>query len=101
MASYLTIVLTGRNDNFGGNFNERLFTALAYNHRLLTEAHVDYDVVFVEWSPVPDRVLLSDLLRCHVPELANRLTTYEVDRRYHDAFSQNPTIRFHEFIAKN
>jgi hypothetical protein len=101
MIPYLTIVLTGRNDNFGGNFNQRLFNALSYNHQLLTEARVDYDVVFVEWSPVPNRLLLSDLLRCHVPEVAERLTTYEVDRRYHDAFSQNPRIRFHEFIAKN
>jgi hypothetical protein len=98
---YLSIVLTGRNDNFGGDFNQRLFSALAYNHRLLTGAGVEYDVVFVEWRPVPGRPLLADLIRERLPELGCRLTAYEVDERYHDAFSQNPRVQFHEFIAKN
>jgi hypothetical protein len=98
---YLSLVLTGRNDNFGGDFNERLFAAVAYNHHRLAAAGVNYELVFVEWRPVPGRPLLADLLREHVPELGSRLTTYEVDERYHDAFSQNPRLQFHEFIAKN
>jgi hypothetical protein len=100
-APYLSIVLTGRNDNFGGDFNERLYAAVAYNHRLLAAAGVNYELIFVEWRPVPGRMLLSDLLRQHVPEAASRLTTYEVDAQYHEAFSQNLRVQFHEFIAKN
>jgi hypothetical protein len=46
-------------------------------------------------------VLLSDLIREQLPDLAPRMTAYEVDDRYHDAFSQNPRLQFHEFIAKN
>lgn len=101
MIPYLSIVLTGRNDNFGGDFNQRLFSALSYNHRLLAEASVDYELVFVEWRPVPGRMLLADLIRQQLPELAPHLMAYEVDERYHDAFSQNPRLQFHEFIAKN
>lgn len=101
IAPYLSIVLTGRNDNFGGDFNQRLFSALAYNHRLLTEAGVEYELVFVEWRPVAERMLLSDLIREQLPDVSPHLIAYEVDERYHDAFSQNPRLQFHEFIAKN
>ena len=100
-APYLSIVLTGRNDNFGGNFNERLLASLAYNHERFTDAGVDYEVILVEWRPVRHRILLADLLRRDLPIIAPRLTTYEVDERYHDAFSQNPRLQFQEFIAKN
>src|SRR4026208_2540087 len=96
IAPYLSIVLTGRNDNFGGDFNQRLFSALAYNHRLLTEAGVEYELVFVEWRPVTNRMLLSDLIREQLLEVAPHLIAYEVDERYHDAFSQNPRLQFHE-----
>jgi hypothetical protein len=101
MVPYLSIVLTGRNDNFGGDFNQRLFSALSYNHRLLSEAGVAYELVFVEWRPLRGRLLLADVMRERLPVIASRLITYEVDERYHDAFSQNPRLQFHEFIAKN
>jgi hypothetical protein len=98
---YLSIVLAGRNDNVGGDFNERLFAATSYNHRLLAAAGVDYELVFVEWRPVSGQELLGNLLLAELPEIAPHLTTYEVDERYHAAFSQNPRLELHEFIAKN
>jgi hypothetical protein len=101
IAPYLSIVLTGRNDDFGGDFNQRMCGAVAYNHGLLEDAGIDYELVFVEWRPVSGRMLLGDLMRDRLPQIAPRLTTYEVDARYHDAFSQNPRLQFHEFIAKN
>jgi hypothetical protein len=98
---FLTIVLTGRNDNFGGDFNTRLFRAMRYNHDRLVDAGVSHEFLFVEWRPLSDRPLLADLLRAEFPELLTRLTTVVVDARYHAAFSQNPKVQFHEFIAKN
>jgi hypothetical protein len=101
MLPYLSVVLTGRNENLAVDFNQGLFSALSYNHCLLTEARVEYELVFVEWRPVPGRTLLADLIRERLPEIAARLTVYEVDERYHDAFSQDPRVQFHELIAKN
>jgi hypothetical protein len=98
---YLSIVLTGRNDNFGGAFNDRLCGALTFNHQRLAAAAMAYEVVFVEWRPVANRPLLADEIRRRLPFLDARLVTYEVDARYHDAFSQNPRLQFHEFVAKN
>ena len=100
-APYLTIVLTGRNDDFGRGFTARLLCALEYNHARLTAAGVPYDVVFVEWRPVAGKPLLADELRRALPQLDEHLITFEVDARYHEAYSQNPRLQFHEFVAKN
>jgi hypothetical protein len=62
---------------------------------------MDYELVFVEWRSVRGRELLGDWLRTELPEIAPRLTTCEVDERYDAAFSQNPRLELHEFIAKN
>jgi len=98
---YLSIVYTGRNDNFGGDFNDRFSRALRFNHERLITAGLSYDIIFVEWRPVAEKPPLGHILRTEVPEVDPILTTIEVDARYHDAYSQNPRIQFHEFIAKN
>jgi hypothetical protein len=100
IAPYLSIVLTGRNDDFGGDFNQRLFAAASYNHRLLAAAGVDYEMVFVSGGP-SSIASCSRISYVRVPEVASRLTAYEVDEQCHDAFSQNLRLQFHEFIAKN
>ena len=59
---YLSIVVTGRNDDLGGDFNGRFFRALRFNHARLAAAGVPHEVVFVEWRPLGGKPLLADLL---------------------------------------
>jgi hypothetical protein len=99
---YVTIVVTGRNDDFGGDFNGRFFRALRFNHERLSEAGVRHDFVFVEWRPIAGKPYLSTLLGDEFYTLgALQLTCYVVDPAYHDAVSLNPRLQFQEFIAKN
>lgn len=99
---YLSIVLTGRNDNYGGNFNDQLFRALAFNNEKLAERGIDHEVVFVEWSPVPGQPYLSDLLAERFPALArSALVCYIVDPRYQEVLSLNPSVQYLEYVAKN
>lgn len=99
---YLSIVVTGRNDDFGGDFNGRFFRALRFNHRHLTEAGVSHEFVFVEWRPIEGRPYLATLLEAEFPDLGPaRLRSFVVDPRYHEAVSLNPRLQFQEFIAKN
>jgi len=101
-APYLTLVFTGRNDDFGGDFNNRFFRALRFNHARLTDAGISHEFVFVEWRPLDDRPYLATLIGREFPELgATRLRSFVVDAAYHDALSLNPRIQFQEFIAKN
>jgi hypothetical protein len=99
---YLSIILTGRNDNFGGDFNDRFFRALRFNQRNLTDAGVDHELILVEWAPIDGKPYLAELVREAIHEIPpERFTVYIVDPRYHDAYSQNPRLKFLEFIAKN
>lgn len=102
VAPFLSIVLTGRNDNFGGDFNDRFFRALRFNHQRLSEAGVAHEFVFVEWAPIAGKPYLADLTREAIPELPREsFVVYIVDARYHEAYSLNPRLKFLEFIAKN
>jgi hypothetical protein len=99
---YLSIILTGRNDDFGGDFNVRLFRALEFNHRHLADRGVPHEFIFVEWRPIAGKPWLSEVLADRYPELVpDTLTSYVADLAYHEAFSLNPKLQFQEFIAKN
>jgi len=99
---YLSIVVTGRNDDFGGDFNGRFFRALKFNHDELTRVGISYELVFVEWRPIKGVPYLAQVLESEFPHLGpSRLRSYVVDPAYHDALSLNPRLQFQEFIAKN
>jgi hypothetical protein len=99
---YLSIILTGRNDDFGGDFNTRLFRAIEFNHAHMTERGIPHEFVFVEWRPIAGKPWLAEVLAERYPALVpHELTSYVVDLAYHDAYSLNPKLQFQEFIAKN
>ena len=99
---FLSIVITGRNDGYGGDFNVRLARALRFNHERLTAAGVDHEVVLVEWAPPADRPLLIDILGELYPETRSSwMSTWLVDPRYHSAYSLNPRLAYMEYVAKN
>jgi hypothetical protein len=99
---YLSIVITGRNDDFGGDFNGRFLRALRFNLQQLMRAGVSYEVVFVEWRPVEERPYLTTILQSQFPEIgSSHLRCFVVHPAYHDALSQNTRLQFQEFLAKN
>jgi hypothetical protein len=101
-APYLTLVFTGRNDDFGGDFNGRFFRALAFNHDRLTEAGIPHEFIFVEWRPIAGRRYLAAELVEAFPQIPpEALRSFVVDPAYHEALSLNPRVQFQEFIAKN
>jgi hypothetical protein len=97
----LSIVVTGRNDNYGGDFNERFLTALQFNYASVAERGIACEIVFVEWNPVPDRPYLADVLAHECPAIAASLRRFIVAPEYLAAFTQNPAIGYLEFVAKN
>src|SRR5687768_1171018 len=101
-APYLTLVLTGRNDDFGGDFNGRFFRALRFNHNRLKAANVAHEFLFIEWRPVAGRPYLATLLAESFADLpVSVLRSIVVDPSYHDALSLNDRLQFQEFLAKN
>src|SRR5437867_4222145 len=100
-APALSIVVTGRNDNWGGDFNDRFFATLAFNHARLAERGVSFELIFVEWNPVADRPLLAVLLGRQFPDQSFVIRRFVAATQYHQAFAQNPKIAFFEYIPKN
>jgi hypothetical protein len=99
---FLSIVLTGRNDSYGSDFNERFFRTIGFNHRELRARGIAHEFVFIEWAPSPEVPRLLDLVFDAVPGLARHAVRwFLVDPRYQDALSLRPQLRYLEFVAKN
>jgi hypothetical protein len=98
----VSLVLTGRNDGYGGDFTARFFRTLRFNHEQLSARQIPHEIVFVEWAPVPGAPLLFDQVFEAIPEIPPEVCSwYVVDRRYQEALSLNPRIEYFEFLAKN
>lgn len=98
---YLSIVSTGRNDGYGGDFIERWLRTLDFNERQLAARGVDVEFVFVEWAPPEGVPLLAEIVRTELPRVCSTLRAFVVDEAYQDALTLNPRVRYLEFIAKN
>jgi hypothetical protein len=98
---YVSIVATGRNDGYGGDFVGRFLRTLAFNARQLDDRGVPWEFILVEWAPPADRPLVTQLALDAIPGIDRVLRAFVVDPAYHDALTMNPRIRYLEFIAKN
>jgi len=99
---FVSLVLTGRNDDHGADFKARFFRTLRFNHRELSARGILHEFVFVEWAPLSDRARLVDMVFNAIPELDPSVCQwYVVDPRYQQELSLNPRLVYLEFLAKN
>ena len=98
----LSIVVTSRNDDYGGPYTDRILKPLQFNCDRLTEHGVPFEVILVEWDPVPGRRRLSELLPPELPHLPpSAFRRIVVASEYQAALTQNPRVRYLEYLAKN
>lgn len=93
----ISIVITGRNDNYGGHFEERLLDTMRHNTRGLEQRRVSFEVVYVEWNPLPDTPPLAH----QVAEACAAARCYIVDPLVHRHLCDNENIGVMEYHAKN
>jgi glycosyltransferase involved in cell wall biosynthesis len=87
----LSVVVTGRNDNYDGNFDERIAIALGKNMASLPGV----EFIYVEWNPLSDRKPLAAQLKKMYP----KLRCFVVHPKFHERYC---TIDgFLEYPAKN
>jgi hypothetical protein len=93
----LSIIVAGRNDDYGKDFKERLFRTALHNCSLLRAAGVEFEYILAEWNPLSDRPPLSQEFVARIPNSRSVI----VPPAIHDKYSLNPKMSFHEMPAKN
>lgn len=101
---YLSIVLAGRNDNYGGDFDMRLANSLKWYYSICEKAKLYTEIVLVNYNPIPDSPALQS--RITVPKGAKYvvLRMITVDEKTHNSYNneeKRKKLPFYEFIAKN
>tara|TARA_R100000808_G_scaffold20160_1_gene43649 strand:+ start:4374 stop:5453 length:1080 start_codon:yes stop_codon:yes gene_type:complete len=94
----ISIVVCGKNDNYGGHFDERLYLTLKYNIKKFTQIGVETEIIFVEWNPIEDKPLLS----LSLVEKFDNIKCFVVDAKMHESLrGPYEHMSFLEFFAKN
>jgi len=104
---YLSIVYTGRNDNYAKGFISRFQNSLFFLSYLSKKHNFDKDIeiIIVEWNPLPKEKRLKDVLSLpknidvRIIEVPNGIHK-KVPATLYDADNAN-SIPFYEFIGKN
>lgn len=95
----LSIVLGGRNDNYGKNFIERLNQAVTTNLQNLDICDIDYEMIIVDFNPLDELYLhTNDILKTALSH--QKVRNIIVDNSVVCRENLNPTT-YYEYFAKN
>jgi hypothetical protein len=91
----ISIVSSGRNDNWNGSFDRVAPFVVAHNAAVLSKVVERFELVFVEWAPLENRPFRSQRLAMIAPQVRCLV----VPRAVHDGF--RPGIPFLQYHARN
>lgn len=89
----ISLVVVGRNDNYGGDFSKCLQVTLDWNYAHLPNA----ELIYVEWNLLKDRP--SDC--AWIAERYKNSKCFIVPEEIHNSICQNPKMPMMEYFAKN
>ncbi len=88
-----SMVVVGRNDNYGGDFTERLRVTMDWNYH-----HVpNCELIYVEWNNIPDRPSDTEWISQRYPNSKCFIVPNEI----HQDYCTSPKIPVMEYFAKN
>lgn len=96
MTPYVSIVIVGRNDNYGVDFSGRLTNFIQHLDHQVSDDPDLCELIIVEWNPLADRLPIKDILP-KVENLCVRVIT--VNAEIHQSLNTKPPV--HEHYAKN
>ncbi len=89
----ISLIVAGRNDNYGGDFSIRLQTVLDWNMSHMPNA----ELVYIEWNQVKDRPSDCEWISKRYPNSF----CYIVPNSIHKTINDNPKMPMLEYFAKN
>jgi len=99
-APYLSVVVTTRNDDHGGDPLKRLQAFVNCFDEQCRRTGLDAELIVVEWNPPPDRPLVSSLLRLPSPA-ACTYRFIDVPPELHGQLAFADVLPLFQMIAKN
>jgi len=90
--------VTGRDDDYGGDFAQRMNSSVNYLAKLCNETRFPIEYIIVEWNPLPNRMLVSKLAKTY-QYLTVRIIT--VPRSVHVTTENYQKFPVQEYMAKN
>jgi len=99
----LSIVLVGRNDNYGGDFKSRLQNCITWTHLQLTNFQIYSEIIFVNYNPLPDQPI-ENFIEWPLKNKFVSIRIVTVDHNTHIDFVKNNKIKnvpVLEYFAKN
>jgi hypothetical protein len=96
----ITHILTGKNDNYAGFFDDRLILTMKYNFHLYKRHGIEAEFILVEWASDEENTLLSEKLAEVFDDVDFK--GYVVRQKTHDHIVDfRRWMVFLEFFAKN
>jgi len=98
---YLSSIVVGRNDNYGGDFLHR-FQVFINNQLALWERYkLPAELIIVEWNPPDDKPRFKDVLRIPANLVYASVRIIEVSPTLHQRFPKADRIKLFEYVGKN
>ena len=101
---YLTLVLTGRNDNYGGDFRSRLQRCLSNAYVRLMEAGIEAEIIFVNYNPVPENEPIESFIEWPVSNAKLTVRIITVPGEIHKSLIKSgmrKDVPVLEYLGKN
>lgn len=96
----ISLVMTGRNDGYGGDFLGRMRNSLRSFLNFGAEVNIDAEVVVVDWNPPADRESLATALEdLDTGDITVWFIT--VPPEIHDTIPNSDEIPLFEYVGKN
>jgi len=97
---YISFVVTARNDDYGGNWQNRINTFMKVLAYQAERVRLPIELVFCEYNPVPNKPLMAEELV--VPKNIFFHTRFiVVPNEFHKSLPDNDKVPVCEFIGKN
>ena len=100
-APYLSVVVTARNDDHGGNLLGRMQIFVTAWINQAQRHHLDSELIIVEWNPPADRERLANALRWPADTSPCHVRIIEVPPAMHARYQHAAALPLYQMMAKN
>ncbi|MDA9121139.1 hypothetical protein N9J52_03795 [Flavobacteriales bacterium] len=101
---YISLVFVGRNDNYGGDFKQRLEACVNDAFQQLNKHEIRAEILFVNYNPIEDGAKIEDFISWPVSTDLVSVKMISVPSEYHNKIISKGSVKnvpVLEYVAKN